>query len=237
MQKSHSFSWPRISAEGAAIVISILLAFMIDASWQGRQETLEGKRLAGALASEIIEHRKLLDLEIVDANELIEKARTVLDVIAGIEPIESSERGLAEIGNIFVMKRWHLTDNIYRQSVSSGKLLLIEDEELRFALADYHSLLADLVALLGSIETQYYLEMEPFMTKHTIYTEVAHSLFLTDLPAPPFTTDYDALARNKELWNLMALRLEIDIAYLSNLERAREGGSNLSNALLVYANQ
>ena len=237
MQESRSIPWLRISAEGVAIILSILLAFMIDASWQGRHETLEGKRLAGALASEIVEHRELLDLEILDANELIEKARTVLDVMAGAESVDTERRGLADIGNIFVMRSWFLTDNIYQQSVASGKLLLIEDEELRFLLADYHSLLADLVVILGNIETQYYLELEPFLTKHTVYTEVAHSKWLKDMPTPPFKTDFDALARNTELWNLMAFRLELDLIYLSRLERAREDGSNLSDALQAYANQ
>ena len=237
MQKSYKSPWLRISAEGVAIVISILLAFMIDASWQGRQETLEGKRLAGALASEVGENRELLDRYAVETSEVIKKARTVLKVIAGVEPVDSRRSGLSEIGNIFVMQSWYLTDSVYQQSVASGKLLLIKDEDLRFLLADYHSLLADLVSIVGNMETMYYLELEPFMTKHTVYTEVAHSNWLKDIPTPPFETDFDALARNTELWNLLAFRMELDLAFLSRLESAQENGSNLSDALRAYANQ
>jgi hypothetical protein len=83
----------------------------------------------------------------------------------------------------------------------------------------------------------YYLELEPFMTKHTVYTEVAHSDWLKDIPTPPFKTDFDALARNTELWNLLALRMELDLAFLQRLESAQENGSNLSDALRAYANQ
>lgn len=229
--------WPRVFVEAVAIVASILLAFAIDAWWADRQEALEGGRLAGALASEIAENLVDLDREITVKTESIKKARNVLDVIAGNEPVATKRSGLAEIGNIFVMGSWYLTDNIYQQSVASGKLLLIEDERLRFSLADYHSLLADLVGIVGNMETQYYLELEPFLTKHTVYTEVAHSAWLKGLPTPPFETDFDSLARNTELWNLVAFRLELDLAYLSRLERARKDGSILADSLLAYSNQ
>jgi hypothetical protein len=36
--KGQPIPWPRILAEGAAIVVSILLAFAIDAAWQHRGE-------------------------------------------------------------------------------------------------------------------------------------------------------------------------------------------------------
>jgi hypothetical protein len=35
---SRSIPWPRILAEGGAIVVSILFAFGIQAWWEGRQE-------------------------------------------------------------------------------------------------------------------------------------------------------------------------------------------------------
>ena len=196
---------------------------------------MEGGRLADALASEIAENLVDLDRAITVTTESIEKARNVLNIIAGNEPVAIKRSGLAEIGNIFVMRGWYLTDNVYQQSVASGKLLLIKDEKLRFLLADYHSLLADLVGLVRNMETQYYLELEPFLTKHTVYTEVAHSAWLTGLPEPPFKTDFESLAQNTELWNLVAFRLELDLAYLSRLERARKHGAKVTDSLSVYA--
>ena len=227
--------WLRVFIEAVAIVGSILLAFSIDAWWADRQEAVEGGRLADALASEIAENLVDLDRAITVTTESIEKARNVLNIIAGNEPVAIKRSGLAEIGNIFVMRGWYLTDNVYQQSVASGKLLLIKDEKLRFLLADYHSLLADLVGLVRNMETQYYLELEPFLTKHTVYTEVAHSAWLKGLPEPPFKTDFESLAQNTELWNLVAFRLELDLAYLSRLERARKDGAKVTDSLSVYA--
>ena len=230
-------SWRRLFVEAVAIVGSILLAFAIDAWWADRQDELEGERLANALAAEVAENLVDLDNEIKATNELIERSRDVLDAIAGVEPVSPERNGLADIGNIFVMRSWYLTNNIYMQSVASGKLLLINSETLRFSLADYHSLLADLVVIVGNIETQYYMALEPFLTKHTVYTEVAHSAWLKGLPTPPFSTDFDSLARNTELWNLLAFRLELDLAYLARLERARNDGAELADALLAYASR
>ena len=39
--KGQPVPWARITAEGAAIVVSILLAFAIDAAWQHRGEVAE----------------------------------------------------------------------------------------------------------------------------------------------------------------------------------------------------
>ena len=47
-----SIPWPRVIVEGAVIVVSILLAFGIDAWWEGRQERAEEGRYIAALLDE-----------------------------------------------------------------------------------------------------------------------------------------------------------------------------------------
>jgi hypothetical protein len=42
----RNIHWPRIIAEGTVIVVSILLAFWIDAWWQGQVEKKESDRTA-----------------------------------------------------------------------------------------------------------------------------------------------------------------------------------------------
>ncbi len=41
----RDIDWPRLLAEGAAIVVSILLAFGIDAWWDDRQERIEERKI------------------------------------------------------------------------------------------------------------------------------------------------------------------------------------------------
>ena len=56
-------NWPRIFAEGTAIVISILLAFTIDAWWQGQQDAALARAQIKSLVEEIREGRNQLELQ------------------------------------------------------------------------------------------------------------------------------------------------------------------------------
>jgi hypothetical protein len=53
--------WTRLIAEGLAIVVSILLAFAIDAWWEQRQDTAEERRILVSLRDEFTEIRALLN--------------------------------------------------------------------------------------------------------------------------------------------------------------------------------
>ena len=49
MTNSRNTHWPRIFAEGGAIVVSILLAFWIDAWWDDRADEQQERALLNAL--------------------------------------------------------------------------------------------------------------------------------------------------------------------------------------------
>jgi len=57
---TRSIPWPRILAEGVAIVVSILLAFGIQAWWQGVQDRLVEEAHLGALQADLTESLRLL---------------------------------------------------------------------------------------------------------------------------------------------------------------------------------
>ena len=46
MPKSQDVPWKRLTAEGMAIIVSILLAFGIDAWWEDRQQQHDETRFA-----------------------------------------------------------------------------------------------------------------------------------------------------------------------------------------------
>jgi len=52
MSKSNEISWKRLTAEAVAIVVSILLAFSIDAWWNNRQRETEVQNTISNLAIE-----------------------------------------------------------------------------------------------------------------------------------------------------------------------------------------
>lgn len=217
-------------------MLSILLAFWIDAYWQGRQDVENGRSLAGALASEVIENDKMLETKIADSREASTRARELLVVMSKVGRAGQDLQGLSDLGNVFVLENWTPDTDVYRQAVASGQLLLIDDADLRFELAGYHSALNRVADIVEDIGTQYYLELEPFLAKNTVYTDIAHSKWLADIPAPPFSTDFEALSKNPELWSLIALRLEAEIALTLYLENARQAGNALGASLLIYSN-
>jgi len=49
MKNDRNISWPRIFAEGGAILVSILLAFWIDAWWGNRADAIQERSLLSAL--------------------------------------------------------------------------------------------------------------------------------------------------------------------------------------------
>ena len=53
MTYPSQISYPRLFAEGAAIVISILLAFAIEAWWDDRKDRIKEEELLVSLAAEI----------------------------------------------------------------------------------------------------------------------------------------------------------------------------------------
>ena len=61
MPKSEIIPWKRLAAEGAAIVISILLAFWIDAWWDARNDLVEEREILVGLESEFVDLRNRLD--------------------------------------------------------------------------------------------------------------------------------------------------------------------------------
>ena len=64
MVKSREIPWPRILAEGTAIVLSILLAFAIDAWWEERRDAAAQRAQLQSLLGEFKEARSQLELQV-----------------------------------------------------------------------------------------------------------------------------------------------------------------------------
>ena len=61
MTEPNTIAWKRLAVEAAAIVVSILMAFSIDAWWDGRKDQLEEQEILVGLEVEFIDLRNRLD--------------------------------------------------------------------------------------------------------------------------------------------------------------------------------
>jgi len=225
MNNAQDIPWLRIAAEGVAIVISILLAFGIDTWWTNQREAEAALELRAELARDIQQTRAHIAERLESSQVIATKARRILTEMATNGP-SASPAVLRDIGSVFVLISWQPVEDTFNEAVGSGRLNLLSDSDLRNGLSRYHAMLANFDRIVvQSIHTQYYVELEPFMVANTVYSEIAYDLRRPDLIQAPFDTDFEKIAQSSELWNLLTLRLELEVMrndYLVQIDKTAE---------------
>jgi len=136
--------WLRIGAESAAIITSILLAFSIDTWWDERQERGEEADIVADLLAEFRENRELLQESIRlharyrDAAKQLSERGVVADEI---DPKEAARVAF----NVFqAYQTFHSKSGVLDSVLTSGKLDLLSDDQLRALLSSWPRALAEL---------------------------------------------------------------------------------------------
>jgi len=139
MTSTNDIQWKRIAAEGVAIVVSILLAFGIEAWWQDRNDVNREQHLLTALLLEFEQNGELLR----QAREVYEQyyrdALRVLEVMEeDPDTIDVAElEGL--VGSLLARQTFHLESGALDGLLASGEMSLIRDAMLRNRLAAWPS--------------------------------------------------------------------------------------------------
>ena len=137
MPNAHNISWTRIAVEAAAIVVSILLAFAIDAWWDDRKEGIEETEILLGLKSEFSRYRD----ELSEGTEYHVSGRLLV-----AELISSTRRGTWSSESLSVDEAFvTLTDarthdfggGVLDAVISAGRLEIISDYQLRLKLASW----------------------------------------------------------------------------------------------------
>jgi hypothetical protein len=139
----------RLVAEVVAIVLSILAAFAIDAWWDGQQEVAEAAEILDGLTEEFTENAELID----ETLALSLRGRSGLQRFIASSPEElastAPQLGLDEVYEPFI-RTWSVSPTVgfLRATINSGKLALVEDTDLRAALARFDGIQADVSEVL-----------------------------------------------------------------------------------------
>lgn len=137
--------WLILAAEGAAIVVSILLAFAIDAWWDERAERKQEAALLAGLLADFRASQTHLESWLA-GNRVVERTTTEL-----LERIRTAGRNapITVLGEHIIgaisTPTYSPTDSTLRAAISSGQVELIRDHDLRKELALWDQLLADTV--------------------------------------------------------------------------------------------
>ncbi|HEY5775410.1 MAG TPA: hypothetical protein VIS57_04930 [Xanthomonadales bacterium] len=147
--------------EGAAIVISILLAFWINAWWQNHNDQLRERQYLVQLRSDTLENKHRLDeaLQLERAQQGVVSA--ILASIRDPAPMApEAARAWAQVKPEFM---WYsdprLLDGTFTALIATGDINLIHDERVKTALITYHGELeADL--------DQFRISVNQFLNHH-----------------------------------------------------------------------
>jgi hypothetical protein len=143
MTLTRNIPWARILAEGTIIIVSILLAFWIDAWWQERIERKESEALIRGLLSDFTASQLHLQEWVAGNKRVLRAADEFLLEIrktpVGEEMAVRPEWLVAAVA----APTFDPTDTSLRTAIATGQIELITDQELRDVLAVWRQQLED----------------------------------------------------------------------------------------------
>lgn len=189
MLKSREIPWPRIFAEGVAIVVSILLAFGIEAWWSDRQERAAEKELLSSIRSELAELHQVVDGRITYIKGIREAGRQILRATT-VEDHGLSDQRIDEL----LYQIWFheevaaLSTPVMISAISSGEIGLILSSDVRRQIASWPEHLGRTQNNMQR-EINFYAErLMPFLIQQAALSQV----IMADTHTPGFPNEiYD----------------------------------------------
>lgn len=174
MNNSRAIPWARIAVEAAAIVSSILLAFAIDAWWQGKIEEARERELLVALLDDFrkskadIELGRSFHLGVQQSNQkLLQSFVSPADALSD----EEVDRILSDLTWWDSQSRF--STGALNSLVFGGELSVINDDELRQALADWPSEIQRAESLRDQDYDFFFGVMMPYLRKNGYLGQIA----------------------------------------------------------------
>jgi hypothetical protein len=239
MANTNNIQWKRLSAEGAAIVVSILLAFSIEAWWDEYQDRGEEQGILLGLKSEFEQNLAFIDTQLSYRNAVIDSILKIFDASVArtsIEPDILDEL----IGDVTWWENIEYSRGAIDGLLQSGGLSLIENEELRRVIASMPSRYDSTTKSgLNDRDTTVNVVI-PFLNTHASLSQIANTMakgqpgtgLATTPPGYPAgePQDHTPLLRDPEFLGILVQEhwnhREANTAYAS-LKDALENGVRL----------
>lgn len=253
MTNPRNIPWKRLIAEGGAIVVSILLAFWIDAWWNDRNEEIAFNENLLALEQEISHNLSDLDNVLSLINGNLKKLDDVFRFLADPDPRVAPESFKDDIAEVYYYWDSGITHNAFDIVVSPANLRRIENLDLRIAIVKAKESIAG-VSIYQRLLTQEYTERQgPYLVRYFVLSDFSwyeedpefqnpglshlrQSGFLYPVPTSPFTSDYEAV-RSREYWNLLYHWRAYNLDYAISLLEAKKDHQTTLELLESYLDQ
>ena len=217
----------RLAVEAAAIVVSILLAFAIDAWWDGRKDHLEEQEILIGLEVEFADLRDRLD-------QWAQYNRTGVQFIEQFLSESVSEMDLYAIESAFT---YASLVNVLDQGgaldalLASGRLERLSDRNIRALLLKWPDWLEDIHTNDLSSRSYVMAEIVPFLAEYgfpqRLCAEAKHFLICSEPgPVPP---KYLQLAKDPEFRAILIMRR----AWMASAAKDHEDARDEADKTLV----
>ena len=146
MKPENRSMWLRIVAEGLAIVVSILLAFAIQAWWEGRRDRADERIALEGLRHEFAENLTQLDRGAAVHEKTVRMNERLLS-LSRADSLDSNPVAMDSL----VRRAWidfgtfNPREGVLTALVASGDIGLIRNAQLREAIGAWSGMLEDLV--------------------------------------------------------------------------------------------
>ena len=164
MTETKTIPWKRLAVEAAAIVVSILLAFGIDAWWDARNDVVEEREILIGLEIEYVDLRARLDQWArFNRNGTLVLEKYLSDSVAEMDS-ESIEWVFIFAVFTNILDQGGALDAL----LASGRLEMISDRDLRGMLVKWPDWLEDIHTNDLSFRGYAMHEIMPFLTRNGI---------------------------------------------------------------------
>lgn len=218
MDKKREIPWPRILAEGGAIVVSILLAFWIEAWWQERHERIAETAILEVVVLELRELNERFEENDRHVSAIRQSARKLLEATAHPNP-ELSDKDidvlLWDIG--WYVDSTFLDLPVLQTAISGGDIAVISSSQIRSHLGIW---LVRVNTVKASIkdDLEYYKRRQmPFLDKHVSFLQVTNAtarkpgfpeqVYPGDWPENSSMISHRELLSNRDFQNILMGRM------------------------------
>ncbi len=214
MTRYQETPWLRIGAEAVVIVVSILLAFAIDAWWAGQQDREEEQVLLRALKEEAQYNLDQIDTELLYRRAVSEAAIMLLNASAGDVELEP-----AELDQLLGSATWWgnavFSTGAFNGLLQGGRLYLVESESLRSAIASLPEEFAEVQRNERQDYETYTNVIMPFLYKNALLPQLSNAQLVRpgtgdfELPRLPIgeRRDHSELVSNSEFIGIVVHRI------------------------------
>jgi len=228
LARRSNIEWGRLGVEAAAIVVSILLAFWIDAWWDGRKDLLEEQEILVGLEVEFVDLRSRLD-------QWAQFNRTGMQFVDQFLSDSVTEMKLHSIESAFT---YASLVNVLDQGgaldalLASGRLERISDRSIRARLGKWPDWLEDIHTNDLSSRSYVMSEIVPYLAKHGFPQHCQEpELFLICSGSGTIPPAYFQLAEEPEFRSMLAMRRAWMLGAALDHESARDEADDILELL------